>query len=90
VMVPFQGSGGITASIIGRAVGMPNRLLISGVAVGAITAGIIIAYAAKTGMMLLMENMVTGIIIILLGLLAALVTLLAFRLSRMRRWGQGA
>ncbi len=86
VMVPFQGSGGITASIIGRAVGMRTTILVSAVAVGALSAGLIIAYAAETGVTLLEYNLVSGVIAILLGLLGALVAFLLFRLYRIRKW----
>jgi hypothetical protein len=86
VMVPFQGSGGITASIIGRAVGMRTPILVSAVAVGALSAGLLIAYAAETGVNLLKYNLVVGVIAILLGLLGALLAFLAFRFYRMRKW----
>jgi uncharacterized membrane protein len=86
VMVPFQGSGGITASIVGRAVGMRTEYLVSAVAVGALTAGLIIAYLAEGGLILLRENLVTGIIIILLLALAGLSAYLLFRFRRIRKW----
>jgi uncharacterized membrane protein len=86
VMVPFQGSGGITASIIGRAVGMKTTHLVSGVAVGALTAGVIIAYIAYTGVSLLKYNLVGGIIIILLGVVVALFVWLLYRFYKMRKW----
>ncbi len=86
VMVPFQGSGGITSSIIGRAVGMRTEYLVSAVAVGALTSGLAIAYLAEGGIILLRENLVTGIIIILLCALAALGAYLMFRQHRIRKW----
>ena len=85
-MVPFQGSGGITSSIIGRAVGMRTEYLVSAVAVGALTSGLAIAYLAEGGIILLRENLVTGIIIILLCALAALGAYLMFRQHRIRKW----
>lgn len=86
VMVPFQGSGGITASIIGRAVGMITKYVVSAVAVGALLAGVIIGYAAEISKMLLEYNLYLGLIVILLVALALVSGLLAFRLVRMRRW----
>jgi len=86
VMVPFQGSGGITSSIIGRAVGMRTDYLVSAVAVGALTSGLVIAYLAEGGINLLRENLVTGIIIILLCALAGLSAYLMFRQHKIRKW----
>jgi uncharacterized membrane protein len=86
VMVPFQGSGGITASIIGRAVGMVPKFVVSAVAVGALLAGVIIAYLAEISKMLLEYNFYLGLIAILLVALALVLSLLAFRLVRIRQW----
>ena len=86
VMVPFQGSGGITSSIVGRAVGMRTEHIVSAVAVGALTAGLIIAYVAETGMTLLRENLMTGVITILMGVLGALTVMMLYRMRKIRKW----
>jgi uncharacterized membrane protein len=84
VMVPFQGSGGVTASIIGKAVGMRVTHLVSAVAVGAIVAGTVIALVGTIILDLLRENLVTGVIAILV-VVAVLVGWYLFR-----RWQKAA
>lgn len=64
VMVPFQGSGGITASIIGRAIGMRASFVISAVGVGALIAGFLIGTVAEEGFEIIRENWVAGIAMI--------------------------
>lgn len=86
VMVPFQGSGGITASIIGRAIGMRASFVISAVGVGAFAAGFLIATAAEAGWEAIRRDLVGGVIVILLGLLVVLTLLLVYRLYKIRRW----
>ena len=86
VMVPFQGSGGLTSSIIGRAVGMRTSRVATAVGTGAIIAGLLIGAAATVGVEALRFDLVMGIILIMLGLLVALTALLAFRLYRIRKW----
>ena len=73
VMVPFQGSGGITASIIGRAIGMRASYVISAVGTGAIIAGLIIGTVAKKGWEIIRENWVSGVIMIAVVIVAVVV-----------------
>jgi uncharacterized membrane protein len=61
VMVPFQGSGGITASVLGRAIGMRASHVISAVGLGAIIAGILIGTAAEQGIEMFRENWLAGV-----------------------------
>jgi hypothetical protein len=64
VMVPFQGSGGITASIIGRAIGMRASYVISAVGVGAFIAGFLIGTVAEEGWEIIQENLAAGVVMI--------------------------
>jgi hypothetical protein len=48
VIVPFQGSGGIGASVMGRIVGMRPWTVFSAITIGAITGCLLIGYIAKT------------------------------------------
>jgi uncharacterized membrane protein len=66
VMVPFQGSGGITASVIGRAIGMRASHVISAVGVGAIIGTFLIGTAVVEGIEAIEENWVEGILMIAL------------------------
>jgi uncharacterized membrane protein len=61
VMVPFQGSGGITASVLGRAIGMRASYVISAVGLGAMIAGILIGTAAEQGIEMFRENWLAGV-----------------------------
>jgi hypothetical protein len=73
VMVPFQGSGGITASIIGRAIGMRASFVISAVAVGAIIAGFLIGTVAEEGWEIIQENLFAGVAMIAVIIVVAIV-----------------
>ena len=79
VMIPFQGSGGVMASILGRIAGLsPTRTIISisiGAFSGCFTIGLLSYYAADKlieatgGDMFKMVSIVAGIIILILILL---------------------
>lgn len=73
VMIPFQGSGGITASIVGRAVGMRASYVISAVGVGALIAALVIGVVADKGWEAIRENFLLGLIYILTVILVTLV-----------------
>ncbi|NIP36663.1 MAG: hypothetical protein GWN18_16965, partial [Thermoplasmata archaeon] len=73
VMVPFQGSGGITASIIGRAIGMRASFVISAVGVGALIAGFLIGTVAEEGWDIIQENLVAGVAMIIVVIVVAIV-----------------
>ena len=86
VMVPFQGSGGITASIIGRAIGMRASFVITAVGVGALFAGLLIGTAAEAGWEAIRADLVSGVILVMLGILVALTVFLVYRLYKIRKW----
>ncbi len=88
VMVPFQGSGGITASIIGRAIGMRARYVISAVGVGAFIGGMLISVAAEIGWDAIREDLQTGLIVIALIAVVAVVGFLMYRRYTARKWGK--
>jgi uncharacterized membrane protein len=79
VMVPFQGSGGITASVIGRAIGMRASRVISAVGVGALIAGFLIATAAKHGIEIFRENWLAGVVMMVA---VAIVTVILYMLYK--------
>ena len=74
VMIPFQGSGGITASIVGRAVGMRASYVITAVGTGALISGLVIGVIADKGWEVIQDNLLLGIAYILAVVLALLVT----------------
>jgi uncharacterized membrane protein len=85
-MVPFDGSGGITAGIIGRAIGMRTTPLIAAVTTGSVMSGLVVAYAAWYVKRLLLLSWAFGIMMILLVLLAVLLMFVAYRIWRIRKW----
>jgi hypothetical protein len=82
VMIPFQGSGGITASIVGRSIGMRASYVISAVGVGALISGFVIAVVADRGWNAIRENLLLGLVYILVVIL---VTLLIYNLIKKRQ-----
>lgn len=90
VMVPFQGSGGITASIIGRAIGMRARYVISAVGVGAFVAGLLISAAAEIGWDAIRKDLQSGLLVIALIAVVAVVGFLLYRRYAQRKWAKKA
>ncbi len=78
VMFPFQGSGGVGASIVGRAIGMNPYKVLAGIVVGSIVGCFLIAYAFESFMAVFMKNSLAGIILLVL-VLAIVVSLLLIR-----------
>ena len=71
VMIPFQGSGGLTASIVGRLMGLrPWKVLLS-VAIGAFTGCLAIAYMVDT----IKKYVSTPVQIIIFAVFVGLITL---------------
>ncbi len=65
VMVPFQGSGGLVGSIIGRLIGMKPWNTVIAISTGSIIGCTLIAYFADTIIELFEENFLQGIPIII-------------------------
>jgi hypothetical protein len=86
VIVPFQGSGGITAAIIGRAVGMRLSHLVTAIGTGAAIGGLLIGYSASVVKVLLARDLLSGIMYMLLAVTALLCAVVVFRFVRMRSW----
>ena len=77
VMVPFEGSGGISASIIGRMMGMRKYEVLALVTTGALISCFSIALGADYVLALLEHHQVSGISVILLIFVAAGIALVA-------------
>jgi len=89
-MIPFQGSGGLTVGIIGRAIGMRTSPLIAAVTTGSLVSGLTLAYSAAYAKHLLLLNWGYGLTVILLVFLAVLSMFAAHRLARIRKWEREA
>jgi len=66
VMVPFQGSGGLVGSIIGRLIGMKPWNIFFAISIGAITGCLLIAYFADALRLVFIQNFLVGILIIII------------------------
>lgn len=84
VMIPFQGSGGVVASIVGRIIGMPPWRAWFAIVIGAILGCLLIAYSANTIFWIFKQNLIIGIILIAV----IIVTGIIFWLKRKTALGQ--
>jgi uncharacterized membrane protein len=89
VMLPVRGTGGITAAVIGRGLGMRASHVVSSISVGTFIAALVLSYATFEGVTLLARNLVIGTMVLLFAVCVVLLGYLAMRLSRIRRWESG-
>lgn len=66
VMVPFQGSGGLVGSILGRLIGMKSWNIFFAIFSGSLFGCILIAYFTNTILNIFNTNLMQGLLIILL------------------------
>ncbi|UCH71780.1 MAG: small multi-drug export protein [Thermoplasmatales archaeon] len=66
VMVPFQGSGGLVGSIVGRLIGMKPRNTFIAICIGAIVGCTLIAYFADLILNVFVKNFLVGLLIIII------------------------
>lgn len=66
VMIPFQGSGGLVASIVGRFIGMKPWNTFIAIAIGAITGCLLVATFSKAFMIFAEINMTLTIVLVIL------------------------
>ena len=72
VMVPFQGSGGLVGSIVGRLIGMKPWNTFFAISIGAITGCLLIAYFANVILSVFVKNFLLGILIIIVLLVVGI------------------
>ena len=82
VMVPFQGSGGLVGSIIGRLIGMKPWMVLLGISIGAITGCLMIAYFSEAILSVFVKNFLSGMLIVIILLLIGIMILIARRLKK--------
>ena len=78
VMVPFQGSGGMVGSIIGRLIGMKPWTALLSITLGAVIGCTLVAYFAETIKSVFLQNVLAGIFILLVLLIIG-VMIFAYR-----------
>jgi uncharacterized membrane protein len=66
VMVPFQGSGGLVGSIIGRLIGMKPLNIFLAISSGSIFGCLLIAYFADIILSIIIRNLLFGILIVII------------------------
>jgi uncharacterized membrane protein len=69
VMVPFQGSGGLVGSIVGRLIGMKPLNTFFAISIGAITGCLLIAYFSEAILSVFIKNFLIGLLIIIIFLI---------------------
>jgi uncharacterized membrane protein len=79
VMVPFQGSGGVVASILGRLFGMKPWNTFFAISIGAIIGCLVIAYSAETIKSVLVTNFMMGLLIIIILIIVGIMFLIYIR-----------
>ena len=72
VMVPFQGSGGLVGSIVGRLIGMKPINTFFAISIGAIIGCLLIAYFADAILSVFVRNFLFGMLIIIILLVIGL------------------
>ncbi len=82
VIFPFQGSGGVGASIVGRAIGMNPYKVWLAIIIGAISGCFLIAYAADTFFSIFLENQILGILILVLIVILVVVMIMRKRKNK--------
>ena len=74
VMVPFQGSGGLVGSIVGRLIGMKPWNTFLAISVGSVTGCLLIAYFADAILSVFVQNFLIGLLIIIILLVIIIMT----------------
>jgi len=79
VMVPFQGSGGLVGSIVGRLIGMKPLNTFFAISIGAIVGCLLIAYFADAILSVFVTNFLFGLLIIIILLIIGIMILIQRR-----------
>lgn len=79
VMVPFQGSGGVVGSILGRLIGMTPLNTFLAITIGSVTGCILIAYFAETIKIVFLQNFILGILLVILLLIVGIMIVVYLR-----------
>ena len=76
VMVPFQGSGGLVGSIMGRLFGMKPLNTFFAITIGAITGCLLIAYFSDAILNVFVQNFLIGLLIVMILLVIGFMVLI--------------
>jgi len=78
VMVPFQGSGGLVGSIIGRLIGMKPWNIFFAISIGSISGCLLIAYFADAILSVFIQNFLFGLLIVII-IVVIILMIIAYR-----------
>lgn len=84
VMVPFQGSGGLVGSIIGRLIGMKPWSIFLGISIGAITGCVLISYFTDIILSVLVKNFLLGLLLLVVILIVIIMLVRYFKTTGKR------
>jgi uncharacterized membrane protein len=73
VMVPFQGSGGLVASIVGRLIGMKPMITFLAISIGAVVGCLLIALFAQAFLVFIEINTLLTLILVFIIILVVLI-----------------
>jgi uncharacterized membrane protein len=76
VMVPFQGSGGLVGSIVGRLIGMKPLNTFFAISIGAIVGCLLIAFFADAILSVFVKNFLFGLLIMIILLIIGIMILI--------------
>ena len=76
VMVPFQGSGGLVGSILGRMIGMKPWTTFYAISVGAVVGCLLIAFFTEAILSVFITNFLLGMLIIIILLVIGIMILI--------------
>jgi len=82
VMIPFQGSGGLVASIVGRLIGMKPWITFLAITIGAIVGCLLIALFAQAFLIFIEINTILTLIFVLIIILAILLYFVIKKLKK--------
>ena len=86
VMIPFQGSGGISSALIGRAVGMRPLDIITAVITGGVITGTVIGVGAKVGLEFFTDHPITAGILVIVVVIFVIVEIIYSRRTKRHVW----
>jgi uncharacterized membrane protein len=85
VMVPFQGSGGLVGSIVGRLIGMKPWNIFICISIGAVVGCLLIAYFSRAIVLVFISNVLLGLLILII-LLVIVIMVLIWKKTRKSRY----
>jgi len=87
VMVPFQGSGGLVGSIVGRLIGMKPWNIFFAISVGTVTGCLMIGYFTDAILSVFITNFLIGFLIVVILLVIAIMVIVYKTVNKNKKKG---